>query len=196
MGKTNPDVDACFTGAGRWREVMERLRSIVLSRDLTEELKWRQACYTHGGKNVAIISEFNDYCVLSFFKGSLLSDPHGVLTAPGEHSQATRQFRFTSVDQVTEREAVITAYLDEAIEVERSGATVPFKTTEEFELPDELQARLEDDPEFKSAFDALTPGRQRGYILHFSQPKQSKTRSARIEKHAQRILEGKGLRDR
>lgn len=196
MGKTNPEVDAFFSKAEKWREEMERLRTIVLDCGLTEELKWYQPCYTFDGHNVAIVSKFKDYCVLSFFKGVLLNDPEGILVAPGENSQSTRQIQFTSVDEVVEMEAAIRAYVHEAVAVEKSGRQVQLKKTREYDVPEELKEKLDGDPAFKAAWEALTPGRQRGYLLHFSGAKQSSTRMSRVERHRQRILDGKGMHDR
>lgn len=196
MSKANPEVDGFFRKARKWREEMERLRAIVLDCGLTEELKWYQPCYAYDGHNVAIVSKFRDFCVLSFFKGVLLKDPEGILVAPGENSQSTRQIQFTSVDEVARLEATIRAYVHEAVEVEKSGRKVPLKKTRDYEVPEELQEKLDADPDFKAAWEALTPGRQRGYLLHFSAAKQSRTRASRVERHRQRILEGKGMHDR
>lgn len=194
MTHTNPDVDTFFKKAKRWRPEMERLRAIVLDRGLTEELKWHQPCYTDGKKNVVIVSSFKDYCVLAFFKGALLEDPEGILVPPGENSRHVRQARFTDVAEIDELEPVLKAYIDEAIQVEEVGLKVQPAT--ELTLPEELEAKFHEDPDLKAAFEGLTPGRQRAYVIHFSGAKQSKTRRARIERCRERILAGKGLNDR
>ena len=178
----------------RWTNELETLRDLVLECGLTEELKWSVPCYTYQRKNVALVSAFKNFCALSFFKGSLLADTEGLLTSPGEHSQATRLMRFTSVQEIVAQKALVKAYVYEAIEVEKAGLKVEFKRQAET-VPEELQQRLDEDLFFKTAFESLTPGRQRGYILHFSQPKQSKTRLARIEKYTPKILNGEGLHD-
>jgi uncharacterized protein YdeI (YjbR/CyaY-like superfamily) len=196
MTVLNPDVDTFLGKAKKWRSEMAALREIVLDSGLTEELKWRQPCYTLSGANVVIISAFKEYCALNLFKGALLKDPSGILVSPGENTQSGRQIRFTSVEQIVEMEPILKAYLDESIENEKAGLQVEMKKTEEYPVPDELQAKLDESPDFRAAFDALTPGRQRGYLLHFAAAKQSKTRTARIEKHMQRIMDGKGLLDR
>jgi uncharacterized protein YdeI (YjbR/CyaY-like superfamily) len=197
VSKANPVLDPFFNQATRWRAEMERLRAIVLDcEELTEERKWRQPCYVFEGANVAIISSFNDYCVLAFFKGALLKDPEGILEAPGANSQSTRQAKFTSVEEIDAREGVLRSYLEEAIEAERAGLSIEFKDTDAYDVPEELEQKFEEDAEFKAAFEALTPGRQRGYLLHFGQAKQSKTRAARIENAMPRIYEGKGFNER
>ena len=205
----NPKVDRyLIDGCGRcayfatpqckvndWREELMQLRRIVLECGLTEELKWSQPCYTHGKDNIAIVSALKDVAVLGFFKGSLLKDTEGVLIKPGENSQAVRQFQFSHVKDIIAMEPTIKAYLYEAIEIEKAGLKVKFKKNPE-PIPEELQQKMKEDPNLKMAFETLTPGRQRGYILHFSAPKQSKTREARIEKCIPKILEGKGFHDR
>ncbi len=178
-----------------WKNELIELRRIVVSCGLTEEYKWSQPCYTYNNKNVLIVTAFKDYACVAFFKGTLLKDADNLLTAPGENSQAARQFRFTDEDSILKLEPKIKAYVLEAIEVEKAGLSVNFKKEPE-PMPEELTEILEADPELKSAFEALTPGRQRGYILHFSQPKQSKTRISRIEKCIPKILNGKGFHDR
>jgi uncharacterized protein YdeI (YjbR/CyaY-like superfamily) len=196
MATKNPQVDELFEQATSWRPEMERLREIALDfDDLTEERKWWQPCYAFEGKNVAIIGAFKDYCALSFFKGVLLKDPEGILEAPGK-AQSGRLAKFTSVDQIDQLEPVLRSYLQEAIEVERAGRKVEFKGTDEYEVPEELEEKFAADPEFHAAFEALTPGRQRGYLHYFAQPKQSKTRTSRIEKAAERIHAGKGYNER
>ena len=189
-------LDRYFQHTKDWRAEKQRLRAILLDFPLTEELKWRQPCYTFQGANVVILGGFRQTCDLGFFKGSLLNNPHGLLIPPGPHSQASRQLRFTSVQEIEEKEPIIRATLQNAIEVERAGLKVDFREKSELVFADELLAKMEAAPDFKAAFEALTPGRQRGYNLFFSAAKQSKTRAARIEKHAARILEGKGIHDR
>jgi len=191
----NPEVDAFLKRQDEWRAEFEKLRAILLGSGLTEELRWGQPCYAHDGKNVALIHGFKEYCAILFPKGALLKDPERVLVQQTPNVQAARQIRFTSVREVTRLEKTVKAYVREAIDIERSGRKVRFKRTEDFELPEELASRLDDDAELKAAFAALTPGRQRAYIFHFSQPKLSKTRTARVEKHVARILEGLGLDD-
>ncbi|MBI1389443.1 MAG: hypothetical protein GC154_13450 [bacterium] len=208
MTKTNPKVDPYFTeGCGRcplvstpqckvntWREELLKLRAILLGCGLTEELKWKMPCYTFEKRNVVILSAFKDFCSINFVKGVLLKDPANLLTKPGENTQAGRLIRFTSVQQIDELEPAVKDYLQEAIEVEKAGLKAPIQKNPE-PIPDELQQKLDENPALKTAFFALTPGRQRGYILHFSQPKQSKTRVSRIEKCMPKILEGKGFFD-
>lgn len=179
-----------------WQEELKLLRIIMLESGLTEEVKWSVPCYTFQDRNILIVSAFKDYCSVSFFKGTLLQDEKGLLEKPGENSQAARLFKFTSVRQIIESEPYIKAYIHEAIEIEKSGQKVDFRQKDELDLPEELQYRMEEDPELKEAFEALTPGRQRGYVLYFSAPKQSKTRESRIEKYIPKILEGKGFHDR
>lgn len=196
MTATNPKVDATISKATEWRDEFDKLRTICLDRQLTEELKWRLPCYTYQKSNVVIIQGFKEYCALMFFKGALLKDPKGILVRPGENTQAARQIQFTDVQEIVDMEPTVKAYIDEAIEVEKAGLEVEFKETSEFEVPEEFQSELDKDPVLKAAFEALTPGRQRAYLLHFSAPKQSKTRASRVEKCRQRILAGKGLNDR
>lgn len=172
------------------------MRRIVLECGLTEELKWGVACYTFQKKNVLTVSAFKESAVMSFFKGALLQDEEGILGKPGENSQAARVFRVTDVREVVEREPVLKAYIFEAIEVEKAGLQVDFKAKSELVYAEELQAVLDEDPEYREAFEALTPGRQRGYNLYFSAPKQSKTRTSRVEKCREKVLDGKGLHDR
>lgn len=205
----NPKVDIYFTaGCGRcplgntpeckvnnWTEELETLRAVVLDCGLTEELKWGVPCYTFDKNNIAIIGAFKEFCALSFFKGSLLKDNEKILVKPGENSQAARIVKFTDVQKIIEHEKILKDYIKEAIEIERSGLKVKFKDVSEFKVPEELQTKLDELPHLKTAFTALTPGRQKGYILYFSQPKQSKTRTARIEKCMPKILIGKGLHD-
>jgi uncharacterized protein YdeI (YjbR/CyaY-like superfamily) len=192
----NPKVDAYLSKAKKWREEMGKLRTILLDCQLTEELKWGHPCYTFQKSNVVIIGAFKEYCSLSFFKGALLNDLNGRLIQPGENTQAVRQIRFTNVREIAEMEPILKAYIYEAIEVEKAGLKVDFKETSEFTIPEEFQNKLDEIPALKTAFDALTPGRQREYILYFSSAKQSKTRESRVEKYTQQILDGKGLRER
>jgi uncharacterized protein YdeI (YjbR/CyaY-like superfamily) len=179
-----------------WDDELKQLRTILLDTELTEEVKWKVPCYTYDGNNVLIMSAFKEYCSLSFFKGVLLKDPHGILEKQGENSQADRLIRFTDVDRIVELESVIKAYIQEAIEVEKAGLKVEYKSVSEFDVPEEFQSQLDDDPALKAAFEALTPGRQRGYLLYFSGAKQSKTRMSRVEKYIPKIFEGKGFHDR
>jgi len=195
MNRMNPKVDAYLSKAKKWQEELKRLRMIVLDCELTEELKWGQPCYTFQNSNVVIISGFNEYCALNLFKGALLSDPNGILVRPGEHTQAGRQIRFTSVQEIVEMEPILKAYLNEAIEVEEAGLKVDYKETSDYTIPEEFRSKLDEIPALKAAFDALTPGRQRAYLLYFSAPKQSKTRASRVERNMQQILNGKGLND-
>ncbi|WP_066307073.1 YdeI family protein [Bacillus sp. FJAT-29814] len=193
--RTNPKVDEFLSTAKKWQEEFKRLRTIALGCDLTEELKWRLPCYTAESKNIVVIQGFKEYCALMFFKGALLKDPKDILSRPGENSQAQRQIRFTDVQEIAGMEPIIKDYIYEAIEVEKAGLEVSLKTTAEYKIPNELQTKFDEIPALKTAFEALTPGRQRAYILYFSQPKQSKTRESRIEKYMQQILDGKGLND-
>src|SRR6201990_396759 len=195
MSKPNPKVNFFFRNSEKWREELARLRAIVLDCGLAEELKWGCPCYTFGKSNIVLIHEFKEYCALLFHKGALLKDTHGVLVQQTENVQAARQMRFDSVAEIVELEPVIKAYIHEAIEADKAGLKVEYKKTAEYRIPDELQIRLDEDPAFKTAFEALTPGRQRGYILHFAAPKQAKTREARIAKYMPQILKGKGLND-
>ena len=191
----NPKVDAFIGRAEKWREEFGKLRAIVLSRGLAEELKWGVPCYTFEGRNVVLLHGFKEYCAVLFVKGALLKDPHGVLVQQSENVQAGRQIRFTGVQQVADMEAILKAYIDEAVEVEKAGLEVEFKKSTEFAAPEELRLKFDEVPALKTAFEALTPGRQRAYLLYFSQPKQAKTRESRIEKYTQQILDGKGLND-
>lgn len=190
----DPKVDEYFAHEERWREESEQLRAILLDCDVQEALKWRKPCYTFEGNNIAIIQSMKGFLALMFFKGVLLEAPDGVLQEQGEHTQSARRLCFTSVQEVVEMEALVKDLVGQAIEVERAGKTVPKKT--ELALVEELQARLDDDPALKAAFEALTPGRQRAYNIYFSGAKQAETRAARVEKYVPKILGGKGLRDR
>ncbi|MEC1503665.1 YdeI family protein [Bacillus sonorensis] len=194
-GKMNPKVDEFLSKAAKWKEEFEKLRNIVLDCELTEEFKWMHPCYTFNNKNIVLIHGFKEYCALLFHKGSLLKDPHGILIQQTENVQAARQIRFTNVQEIAEMEAVLKAYIHEAIEVEKAGLEVDFKKNTEYKIPEELQNKFAEIPGLKAAFEALTPGRQRAYILYFSQAKQSKTRESRVEKCVQKILDGKGLKD-
>lgn len=195
MNRMNPKVDAFLSEAKKWQKEFKKLRTIVLDCGLTEELKWGVPCYTFEKTNVVLIHGFKEYCALLFFKGALLKDAKGILIQQTENVQASRQIRFTDVRQITKTEPILKAYIREAIEVEKAGLKVDFKKTTEFKIPEELQKKLNEVPALKTAFDALTPGRQRAYILYFSAPKQSKTRESRVEKCMQQILKGKGLDD-
>ncbi|MBP0592251.1 YdeI/OmpD-associated family protein [Paraburkholderia sp. LEh10] len=191
----NPKVDAYLGKVKKWREELEKLRAIVLDCDLTEELKWGVPCYTLDDKNVVIIHAFNEYCALLFVKGALMKDPRGILIQQTENVQSARQIRFTGLLEITRMESVLKSYVREAIKVEKSGLKVTFKKTDEFNMPEEFKTKLDEMPALKTAFESLTPGRQRAYILHFSAAKQSKTRESRIEKCTPHILDGKGLND-
>jgi len=191
----NPKVDFYFSKARKWQEELERLRMLVLGCGLTEELKWGVPCYTFEKRNIVLIHVFKDYCALLFFKGALLNDANGILIQQTKNVQAARQTRFTNVREIGKLKAILKAYIYEAVEVEKAGLKVSLKKTTEFIIPEEFQNRLDETPALKTAFKALTPGRQRGYILYFSQPKQSKTRESRVEKYVPQILNGKGLND-
>ncbi|NTV36194.1 MAG: hypothetical protein HGA53_04505 [Anaerolineaceae bacterium] len=191
----NPKVDFYFIKEKKWQEEINKLRTIVLDCPLTEELKWGVPCYTFQNNNIVLIHVFKEYCALLFHKGALLKDANGILVQQTENVQSARQIRFTNIQEIVEMESIIKAYIDEAIEVEKSGLKVNFKKATEFSIPDEFQNKLEENPDLGTAFYALTPGRQRGYLLYFSAPKQSKTREARVEKCTPQILDGKGLDD-
>jgi len=188
-------VDSFLRRQSRWRAELDELRTILLGSGLREGLKWGVPCYALDGKNVALIHGFKEYCAILFVKGALLRDPKGILIQQTRNVQAGRQIRFTSVEEVTRIEKTLKAYVREAIEIERAGLKVPLKETEDYELPEEFESKLAANAKLKAAFAALTPGRQRAYIFHFAQPKLSKTRAARVEKHIPRILEGLGLND-
>ena len=191
----DPNIDIFLSKSEKWQNELEKLRMICLDCGLTEELKWGQPCYTFHNSNIVIIGELKDNCALSFFKGALLYDAEGILIKPGEHTQSGRWVKFSSVREIVEMEPILKAYIYEAIEVEKAGLKVTLKTTADFIIPDEFQNKLDAIPALKTAFYALTPGRQRAYILYFSAPKQSKTRASRVEKCILQILEGKGLND-
>jgi len=193
--KANPKVDAFIANAKKWREELTKMRAILLDSELTEEFKWSQPCYTFQGKNVIVLGPMKDSCAFAFFKGALLKDVHGVLTRPGLHSQSTRWIKFTSVREIADMKSILKAYIREAIQIEESGLKVKLKKTSDLKIPEELQLMLDEFPDFRKAFETLTPGRQRAYIYHFSAPKQSKTREARVRKFMPHILKGKGLLD-
>lgn len=191
----NPKVNWFFEKDGQWKEAFAKLRELALDSGLTEELKWGHPCYTLKGKNVFLIHGFNDYCALLFHKGALLKDDHVILVQQTANVQSARQIRFTSLKEIVKLAPVLRSYMQEAITVEKAGLKVALKETKEFDIPEEFAAKLKAMPALKKAFAALTPGRQRGYLLHFASAKQAKTREARIEKHIERILEGKGIDD-
>jgi uncharacterized protein YdeI (YjbR/CyaY-like superfamily) len=195
MNSMNPKVDFYFSKAKKWQEELEQLRMIVLECGLTEELKWGCPCYTFQKSNIVLIHVFKEYCALLFFKGALLNDASGILIQQTKNVQSARQVRFTGVREIVELAPIVKAYIYEAIEAEKAGLKVGLKKTEDFPVPGEFQSKLDHIPALKTAFNALTPGRQRGYLFYFSQPKQSKTREARVEKYMQQILDGKGLDD-
>jgi uncharacterized protein YdeI (YjbR/CyaY-like superfamily) len=195
MNNTNPKVDWYFTKAEKWQKEIKKLRTIILDCQLTEELKWGVPCYTFQKSNVVLIHVFKEYCAILFIKGALLKDAKGVLIQQTENVQAARQIRFTNVREIVEMEPILKAYIHEAIEVEKAGLKVNYKKASEFTVPEEFISKLEEVPGLQDAFDSLTPGRQRAYILYFSAPKQSKTRESRIEKCMPQILNGKGLND-
>src|SRR5215471_13683050 len=193
--RMNPKVDWYFNKAKKWREESEKLRMLALECGLTEESKWGKPCYTFQKSNIVLIHGFKAYCALLFFKGALLKDAKGILIQRTENVQAARQIRFTNVREIVKKEPILKSYIKEAIEVEKAGLKVNYKKTAEFKIPEEFQNELDKIPALKRAFAALTPGRQRGYILYFSGAKQSKTRESRVEKCMQQILSGKCLDD-
>jgi len=190
----NPKADFYFN-TGKWQKETQQLRKIVLDCDLKEELKWGCPCYTFEGKNIVLIHVFKEYCALLFFKGALLNDPEKILIQQTENVQSARQIRFTNLTEIVKIAPVIKAYIYKAVEVEEAGLKVPLKKTKDFAIPEEFQKKLDEMPSLKIAFEALTPGRQRGYIFYFKQPKQSKTRQTRVEKYLEKIFAGKGLDD-
>ena len=190
----NPKVDGYLRKAKKWQEEMTKLRRISLDSGLTEELKWGKPCYTFQNSNIVIIQGFKEFCALLFCKGALLKDSNGILEKPGENTQAARRIRFTNVREIVEIQPILKVYIHEAIEAEKAGLKVNYKKNPE-PIPEELQNKLDEIPALKTAFDALTPGRQRGYILYFSGAKQSKTRASRVKKCMPQILKGKGLND-
>jgi len=191
----NPKVDWYFTKTKKWQEEIIKLRTIVLDCGLTEELKWGCPCYTFEGNNIVLIHTFKEYCALLFFKGVLLKDDNGILVQQTKNVQSARQVRFSDIREIIDMKAILKAYIHEAIEVEKAGLKVEFKKTTEFTMPLEFQNKLNKIPALKTSFYALTPGRQRGYLLYFSSARQSGTREARIQKYMQHILKGKGLDD-
>jgi uncharacterized protein YdeI (YjbR/CyaY-like superfamily) len=191
----NPKVDWYFTKATKWQAEINKLRTILLSCDLMEELKWGCPCYTFEKSNIVLIHTFKDYCALLFFKGAFMKDPKKILVQQTENVQAARQIRFTSLSEIGKLEKSLKTYVYEAVKVEASGIKVEFKKTKEFKMPEEFKTRLDKNKALKKAFESLTPGRQRGYLLYFSSAKQAKTREARIEKYIAQILDGKGLED-
>jgi uncharacterized protein YdeI (YjbR/CyaY-like superfamily) len=195
MNAPNPEVDVFFENIKQWKAELEQLRTILRDCGLTEDLKWKQPCYSFKGKNICIIGGFKDFCVLSFFKGVLLQDTAGILVKQGENTQSARIVKITELEQITTLKATLKAYIFEAIEVEKAGLVVPFKSNDEMVLVEELQTKLDADVTFRAAFTALTPGRQRAYNLYFSGAKQAKSRLDRIEKYTPKILSGKGIND-
>jgi uncharacterized protein YdeI (YjbR/CyaY-like superfamily) len=195
MNPRNPRVNWFFEKGGKWQAEYEKLRVICLDSVLTEELKWGCPCYTLEKKNIVLIHGFKEYCALLFFKGALLKDPKNILIQQTENVQSARQIRFTSARDIARLKSSLKAYIKEAIAVEKAGLKVNYKKTADFKLPEEFQNKLDEVPGLKKAFKALSPGRQRAYLMYFSQPKQSKTREARVEKSVPQILNGKGLND-
>jgi uncharacterized protein YdeI (YjbR/CyaY-like superfamily) len=191
----NPSVDFYFDKAKKWQKELEQLRMIILDCGLTEELKWGVPCYTLQKSNIVLIHVFKEYCAILFFKGALLHDTNGILIRQTENVQAARQIRFTNVREIVKMKSILKAYIYEAIEVEKAGLKVKLKKTSAFKIPEEFQTKLEKIPGLKTAFNALTPGRQRAYLFYFSGAKQSKTRASRVEKYIRQILNGKGLDD-
>jgi len=191
----NPKVDEFLNKAPNWQEEFKQLRTIVLDCGLTEEYKWMHPCYTYKKKNVVLIHGFKEYCALLFHKGALLKDPEGILIQQTRNVQAGRQIRFTNVREIIELEPILKAYIKEAVEVEKKGLKVKKKKTSDFVVPKEFQTKLDEDPSLKEAFYELTPGRQRAYLLYFSNAKQSSTREQRVEKYIPKIFDGKGLQD-
>ncbi len=191
----NPVADKYFLDASQWQEELKQLRKIALGTQLMETIKWGVPCYVFGESNIILLGSFKAFCSISFFKGSLLQDPNGILSKPGENSQSVRMLKFTDLDQIRQLEKVIKAFIFEAIEIEKAGLKPVLEKSVDLEFPEELLQMLDQDAAFKAAFTALTPGRQRGYNLFFTAPKQSVTRITRIEKYRQQILDGKGIND-
>ena len=196
MTAGNSEVDAFIDRAGRWQDEMKALREILLQCGLTEELKWRKPCYTAHGGNIVIMQPFKDQLALMFFKGALLDDPEGLLRSQGENTQAALRMEFTAPEQVSERSAVLTSYIQEAMAVEEAGLEVPRKKVAEYDVPAELEKRLAEDATYREAFEALTPGRKKSYLIHISSAKRAETRERRIEKCRARVLQGKGFNER
>jgi uncharacterized protein YdeI (YjbR/CyaY-like superfamily) len=195
MEKMNPKVDAFIMHATKWQEEYKQLRLIILNCGLEEELKWGVPCYTFKKKNIVLIHGFKQYCAILFVKGALLNDARGILIQQTENVQAARQIRFTNLQEIIELTSTLKAYILEAIDVEKAGVKVNYKKTPDYLIPEEFQSKLDEIPALKTAFESLTPGRQRAYLFYFSQPKQSKTRQARVENNIPQILHGKGLND-
>jgi uncharacterized protein YdeI (YjbR/CyaY-like superfamily) len=195
-GKLNPKVDWFFTKPTKWQEEYGKLRNIVLDCGLTEELKWGVPCYTFKGSNIVLLHGFKEYCAILFVKGVLLKDAKGILIQQTENVQAGRQIRFTNINEIVKLEPTLKAYINEAIEVEKAGLKITKKKTSDYKVPEEFQTKLDENPVLKTAFHALTPGRQRGYLFYFSQPKLAKTREERVEKYMKQILMGKGIDDK
>lgn len=195
-GERNTKIDPYFNKLKNWKEEFELLREIVLDCGLTEEFKWMHPCYTLDGKNIVLIHGFKEYCALLFHKGALLKDPHGILIQQTDNVQAARQLRFTNAQTIQEMQLIIQDYIEEAVQIEKAGLQVELKKHDEYTLPEELANKFVEIPDLKTAFEGLTPGRQRAYIMHFSSPKQSKTRESRVEKYIPHILDGKGLNDK
>ena len=193
MNGMNPKVDVFLSQTNKWQEEFIKLRTIILDCGLTEELKWGVPCYTFEHKNIVLIHGFKEYCAILFVKGALLKDDKGILITQTENVQAGRQVRFTTVREIVELEPILKTYIYEAVEAEKAGLKVDYKKTSEYKIPEEFQHKLDEIPALKTAFSALTPGRQRAYLLYFSKPKQSQTRVARVEKCVPQILNGKGL---
>ncbi|WP_337967488.1 DUF1801 domain-containing protein [uncultured Flavobacterium sp.] len=191
----NPEVDFYFDKAEKWQKEQEQLREIALDCQLNEELKWGSPCYTLGKNNVVLIHAFKEYCAFLFFKGALLNDTNDILVHQSENVQAGRQIRFTNLNEIIEQKAILKTYIYQAIEIEKAGLKVALKKTTDFEVAEEFQKKLDEMLDLRQAFYDLTPGRQRGYLLYFSQPKQSKTRESRVENSIANILNGKGLKD-
>jgi uncharacterized protein YdeI (YjbR/CyaY-like superfamily) len=194
--RMNPKVDEFLKNSEKWRKEFEALRKIILDCQLTEELKWGVPCYTYQNRNIVLIHGFKEYCAILFIKGALLKDNLGILIQQTKNVQAARQIRFTNVDEIVEMEPVLKAYIHESIEVEKAGLKINYRKTAEFKIPEEFQRKLDEAPALKTAFEALTPGRQRAYIFYFSQPKLSTTRASRVDKYIPQILSGKGLNDK
>jgi uncharacterized protein YdeI (YjbR/CyaY-like superfamily) len=191
----NPKVNWFFDKSTKWQEAYQELRDIALSFDLTEELKWGCPCYTIGKSNIFLIHGFKDYCALLFMQGALLKDTKNILIQQTENVQSARQIRFANIDEIFKNISTIKSYIKEAIELDKAGLKLELKKTTEYKMPEEFQSALNDMSELKTAFESLTPGRQRGYLLYFSSAKQSKTRNERVEKYIPKILDGKGLDD-
>ncbi len=190
-----PTVDELIAKSKKWKDELAELRSIVLESGLTEEVKWYQPCYSFEAKNLIILGSFKEFCTMMFFKGALLKDPKNILEFQGQNSQSAKVAKFTNIQQIKDLETVLKAYIQEMIALEKSGAKIEFKKIEEYKIPEELEAVFKENPDFEKAFKALTPGRQRAYMLHFSSAKQEATRFSRIEKYIPKIMQGKGLND-